>query len=375
MKENEKKLGAVTFIGDGSAPAGDLITALRGDFQVTTVGYDADVAEHSGTECPDLIVVDSGEDNGLDLHARLKDAPWSSDVDIVVLCDDEESQMASLEMGARDCMSRSVSPGLLKSKIGRLIGRRRAEDELRRSERKAREKAEELESIVEMVTHDLKSPVNAIGGFVRLLGKRFNKVFLEAGAEEVLHHLSETSATMEDFLKDLSDCLITEKIEPEWNPVHLHETVEEVVRQNAHLMAERSIRIELKLGETGVRVVGDRHRIVQVLDNLLVNAIRHMGNRRDPLIIVELDDDREFVIARVSDNGAGIPPDYHMKIFRRFVKVPGRGRTSGSGLGLYIAKAIVESHGGEMWVESEIDRGATFCFTIPKNAPPALSES
>jgi signal transduction histidine kinase len=225
-----------------------------------------------------------------------------------------------------------------------------------------------------MVAHDLKSPVVAIGGLVRLLQRRFRSKLSEVGLEEVLDHLSTACDSIGEFLKDLSECLVAEKAELEWRPLRLDRTVVEVVRQYRQIMDENRIQLQLNLGTSGPSVMGDRHKIMQVVDNLLVNAIRHMGNASDPMISIRLRETENFVIAEISDNGIGVPVEYREKIFKRFFRVPRSGSAPGSGLGLSIAKTIVESHGGLIWLEPGTRTGATFVFTLPKSIPAKMDQ-
>jgi signal transduction histidine kinase len=104
-----------------------------------------------------------------------------------------------------------------------------------------------------------------------------------------------------------------------------------------------------------------------VLDNLLGNAIRHMGERSDAEIRIQVENEEDCICTSVSDNGIGIPLEYQSRIFDRFFRVPDdSGAKTGTGLGLSIVKKIVEGHKGRVWVESEPGKGAKFLFALPK---------
>jgi signal transduction histidine kinase len=117
-------------------------------------------------------------------------------------------------------------------------------------------------------------------------------------------------------------------------------------------------------------VFGDRQRILEVFQNLIDNAAKFMGDQSDPCIAIgvsgELDGKPVFM---VRDNGIGIAAAYKEKIFGLFDKLDSR--TEGTGIGLALVKRIVEFHGGRIWVESELGKGATFLFTLPSQLKPA----
>jgi two-component system OmpR family sensor kinase len=160
--------------------------------------------------------------------------------------------------------------------------------------------------------------------------------------------------------------MVRERLELELTEVPLKETVEEVVNQHRQLMEQKRVAIELDFRECPTVVVVDRRRLIQVFDNLILNAVSHMGEFPEAAVRIGFADAEEFVVIGVSDNGIGIPAEYHDRIFSRFFRVPGEGRKSGTGLGLAIVKTIVESHGGTIWVESGVGGGAVFKFTLPK---------
>jgi PAS domain S-box-containing protein len=244
--------------------------------------------------------------------------------------------------------------------------RKEAEMALEQRTVEARQRNEELESLIQMVAHDLKSPVVTIVGLVRLLKGSMARMRLDERSEQILNQLSATSEGVERFLRDLLDGLVSEHTEPERAEVRLDEVVIEVIHQHKQLIDQRKIDIDLDV-TSAIPVLGDRHRIRQVLDNLVRNAVKHMGETTHPVIRIEVRSDQDYVVTKVSDNGVGIPAQFLDKIFDRFFRVSRSGIQGGTGLGLSIAKKIVESHRGRIWVESEEGKGATFVFELPKS--------
>ena len=240
-----------------------------------------------------------------------------------------------------------------------------AQKTLQQRTEEARQRTGELESLIQMVAHDLKSPVISIVGLVRALRGHCRNLPSDAKREKILDQLTNSGETMERFLKELLDGLVSEHSEPVRDQVMMDQTVHESVRQHRQTIEERGISIQFQIDSVSA-VSGDSHRIRQVLDNILVNAIRHMGDRPDPVIKIEVRDHQESVLTSISDNGMGIPAQHLGKIFDRFFRVPRPDAQPGTGLGLAIAKKIIESHGGRIWAESEEGRGTTFSFTLPK---------
>ncbi len=230
----------------------------------------------------------------------------------------------------------------------------------------AEQKSEDLESLIQAVAHDLKSPVIAIAGLARRLQKCTDMLPPDPIRERLVSQIECGAQTIERFLTDLLDGLSLSKSDQHWTLVQLDTTIDEVVRQHEHEIAEQGIVVRVGIEHPLPAIIGNKHRLTQVLDNLLVNAIVHAGQRQNPMIRFECRCEKGFLLTSVSDNGTGIAPQHQGKIFERFFSSPDAADTKrGTGLGLFIAKQIVESHKGRIWVESEEGKGATFVFTLP----------
>jgi light-regulated signal transduction histidine kinase (bacteriophytochrome) len=116
-------------------------------------------------------------------------------------------------------------------------------------------------------------------------------------------------------------------------------------------------------------VIADLSQLGQLFQNLIANAIKYCSRERPPHIQVSAREEPAEWIFSVCDNGIGIEPQYFETIFGIFQQLHSREEYGGTGVGLAICRRIVERHRGRIWVESEPDKGATFCFTIPKNLP------
>ncbi len=219
----------------------------------------------------------------------------------------------------------------------------------------------ELERFVYTVSHDLKSPLVTIVGFLGYLEEDLKRGDMEILRKDI-QRIYLAAYKMQDLLKDL---LELSRIGRAMNPPQRIPFAE---------LAEEALDLtEGRLQECGARTVlqpdlpvvyGDRQRLLELLQNLVDNAAKYMGDQIDPIIeIGQLGREGNQSVLFVRDNGMGIAPEYHERIFGLFNKLdPG---VDGTGVGLAIAKRIVEFHGGRLWVESEVGKGATFYFTLP----------
>lgn len=242
--------------------------------------------------------------------------------------------------------------------------RKKAQQALEELNAQAMRRTDELETLIQMVAHDLKAPVVTIGGLLRLLERKVACLTSEPDVEKIFHQLQLSSKTLENFLADLLDALAVEKTQNAVESFELDELLKEVFDNLGDEINVKGIEVDLTEC-TPVTVTGDRNRIRQVLENLIMNAVKHMGNPPHPVIRAATSQDGENVVTTVADNGIGIPKEYHERIFDRFFRIPKANGVKGSGLGLSIVKQIVESHGGRVWVESEEGKGAAFLFSLP----------
>jgi signal transduction histidine kinase len=290
-------------------------------------------------------------------------------IPVLVTASSEEEALKGLSAGALDIISVECSDSVVIQRLKNFMDYKRGHDAVRFAADKAQSDLEELRCFTEMAAHDLKSPTTAVQGFVKLMRKTLAGHDVPERADKILEHMWNAAGTIMEFLTDLSQVLVPNRLDLHRQPVDLREAVHEVLRQNAPLLEEKRITVRASVGEGDVRIMGDKRRLVQVIDNLVVNSIRHMGSKPDGAISVECTEARDLVTVCVSDNGVGIPAEHRERIFDRFYRVPNRDGSSGTGLGLSIARSIIEGHHGKIWLESAPNRGASFCFALPRSLP------
>ncbi len=220
----------------------------------------------------------------------------------------------------------------------------------------------ELERFTYTVSHDLKSPIVTIKGFLGWLEKdiaRGDKPRIQRDIEQIRDAAEKMRLLLDDLL-ELS------RIGRLMNPpqtVPLDTVVREAVDLVAGQISARGVQVDI-VPNLPV-VCGDRPRLVEVLQNLLDNAIKFMGAQPEPRIEIGARQEAGETICYVKDNGVGIEPRYHHKIFGLFERLDQT--VEGTGIGLALVKRIVEIHGGRIWVESAGQgQGSTFCFTLPR---------
>jgi PAS domain S-box-containing protein len=225
----------------------------------------------------------------------------------------------------------------------------------------------ELQHCVHSLAHDLRSPLVALLGFSRLLRQDYGTQLDDTG-EHFIDRIEQAGQTMEELIHDLLEfSRIGEggdrrsMVDPRILLLQITAEVKERLD---------SIGARLDIPDHPPLVYCDRTRLYQVLSNLIVNAIDHMGACDDPLISVDVWDDAEGHQLSVSDRGLGIEEADHERIFEAFQSLRSRtGGRRGSGLGLAIVKKVAETHGGKVWLESSRGNGATFRLSLPKGEP------
>jgi PAS domain S-box-containing protein len=243
--------------------------------------------------------------------------------------------------------------------------RKRAEEELQKTN-------EELKNFVSVVSHDLKNPIMSIHGFSFLLLKNYEKT-LDEKALGYLQHIEASARRMGALVSDLLDLSRLGSVASSFGDVRSLEIVTKVTSDLQDRLLKKGI--DLVVADDLPTIHCDGGRIYQVFENLLVNAIKFMGDAQYPKIEIGYQDNADVHQFYVRDNGIGIDPKDHQRIFKMFRRLREIEDDEGTGMGLAIVDRIVKSHGGEVWVESEKGKGATFHFSLPKVPDPDTSTS
>jgi PAS domain S-box-containing protein len=265
-------------------------------------------------------------------------------------------------------LSLSVSP--IRDRQGNIVGFLRvAKDitEKKRYERRLKELDKLKSDFVSNVSHELRTPLTSIKGSVD------NMLDGLTGAlnEKQIRYLARIKSNTERLSWLINDLLDLSRIEAgrlEVRPttLPLAALAAEVAEQLKPLATEKLIRIEVPSADPRATVWADRDKVIQILMNLIGNALKFTP-KEGKVTVALAKNENDYVQISVADTGPGILPEERNKIFSKFYQVSSiaKQKPRGSGLGLAISKALVEMHGGKIWVESEVGRGSTFYFTLP----------
>lgn len=232
--------------------------------------------------------------------------------------------------------------------------RKKLEDELRRSNN-------ELEQFAYVASHDLQEPLRTIASFTQLLARRYQGK-LDKDADEFIDYIVEASVRMKQQIEDLLEFSRVITKGGEFKRFNVKEVLKEIISNLKILINENDVEISC---DHLPEVYADPQQIGRLFQNLIINSIKFRNPDVPPKIHISSKKEGDQYVFNLSDNGIGIEPEYKDKIFTIFQRLHTREVYPGTGIGLAVAKKIVERHGGHIWVESQFGKGSTFYFTIP----------
>ena len=238
--------------------------------------------------------------------------------------------------------------------------RKQAEEKISTLNQELQKQVAELERFTYTVSHDLRSPLVTIRGFLGMLKQDIQ----QSRPEKIDADMDRIAGATDKMDELLSDLLELSRIGRLINPPEEIDTVRLVNDALDSVNARiRSKNVTVEVAEELPSLYGDRIRLREVFENLIDNAAKYTGEQIEPVIEIGVQNHKDEIIFFVKDNGLGIEEQYQERIFGLFEKL--NPSIEGTGIGLALVKRIIETHGGKIWVESEgLGKGSTFCFTI-----------
>lgn len=377
METSASPLPRLLIVDDETAQMTALTRTLR-DEGFATTGFSSSRAALTalrGQEF-DLVITDlrMPEMDGISFLRQALEARPSLVVIVMTGHGTIDSAVEAMKAGAFDYILKPFSLSLILPVLSRALAVQRLRVENARLEQSVRERTaaleainKELEAFSYSVSHDLRAPLRHIDGFIHMLLKD-HAAHLSAEGQRLAGNVSERAQYMRRLIDDLLNLSRLGRQPLAKRPVCLQKLAQEIFAELHEERAGREIDFQM---ENLPDCEGDLALLRQVLINLLSNALKFTRHR--PRAQIEFAGRREGpeLIYFVRDNGAGFDMQYAERLFGVFQRLHRPQEFEGTGVGLSIVQRIIARHGGRVWAEAEVDRGATFYFTLPVSSEPA----
>lgn len=308
-----------------------------------------------------LLDVQMPEMDGYEVARRLRTATSAASTPIIFVT--ALDRRASHEQegygaGAVDYLFKPLNPVVTAAKVDVFIRLWEQRAELERSNR-------DLQQFASAIAHDLRTPLQTIIGFSDVLELALGST-LPSKHVASLHAVRDGALRLADMVEGLLSWSRVGTETRALEPVQTSEVAEEVLRDLGSLVEQTGARVVVGALP---RVLGDRAQLGQLFQNLIANGIKFRSDKPAELMI-RASGGVAFIEFQVTDNGIGIPPDQHNRVFEMFARAHDHRTFEGHGVGLAISRRIVERHGGDIWIESAEGHGTTVHFTLKPAALP-----
>jgi signal transduction histidine kinase len=348
--------------GAGAASAGSVVSSNGGvGFVVADTRGQITVANAVARQ---MLRLPDGDVIGVPLNGAFPDALWTQMVSDL-LTPSKEPRRAHLSL--------IMDKGTVEADMAALYGRDGTVDGLVVTLHSSDSLAEQREAIVSLAS-DIRTPMTSISGYTDLLLGEQGGILTEM-QQQFLDRVKANVEQMNHMLNDLIQAVSPDsrRIELSYKPINLIEVIEEAIMGLAARFRERRLAVDLDLPSELSLIIADRDSLYQIMLRLLSNAV--LCSKEGTQVIVSAREERTsqsdlHLRISVTDTGGGIAAEDHSRVFRRFYRahqplVEGMGET---GVGMALARALVEAHGGRIWVDSKMGEGSTISFLLPVNS-------
>ncbi len=341
-------------------------------YEVSTAENGKDALEKCAAVSFDTILLDVMMPgmNGLDVCRQLKSDSHTAHVPVIIVTalTDRKDSLEGIESGADDFISKPIDGAEVLLRVRNAVRNKRLYDELQKNYRQLQDLEELRDRLTHMIVHDLRTPLHIINSALELIKIGNTDSHADDCSEEldIACHECWNMIEMVTMLLDVSR-LESNQMPLKMSKCDLGAIIEEVTNELQKTSVDCCLTCQVSPNKSAI-VTCDQSVIRRIIVNLLMNAIKF--SLRDGEVHVSLTRNEDTVEVMVKDNGEGIPAEFHEKIFTKFgqAEIRQEKRIYSSGLGLTFCKLAVEAHGGEIRVESEVDKGSCFRFTLPFSA-------
>jgi len=309
--------------------------------------------------------------NGVELMVKARLEVPDMAILMVTAVSDIDTAVRAMRLGAYDYLIKPVSPGDVVLHVSSAMETRRhlrdtriAQERLQESYGQLQGLVETKDSLVQMLVHDLKTPLASAMGYMELIEQKADDSF----SERHLRYLQRAYTSCKDVLRMTATMLDVTRLEqgvlkPQCAPLDLPALLREAAAEIDSVLATSGGSADVEC-PAALQAFGDPELVRRILGNLLSNAAKHTPPGSQ-VHLAACTGDGSFAVVSVADNGPGIPPEERERIFEKFHQLEAGKKTGGAGIGLAFCKMAIEAHGGRIWVESTPGRGSTFRFTLP----------
>lgn len=341
------------------------------DYKIETAPDGTQALDMIASQTPDLMLLDVHLPgySGLEVLQIVRADYSSSDLPIIMLSVESEIQtiVSALRLGANDYIQKPTSLEILTARVMTQLELKRLHELNRQHIRQLEALDAMKEKFLQIAAHDLKNPLNVLNIGLEILSDPNSRDPDDPGNRNVLASMRQASQTMESIIDDFLELRAMQegKIALEVQPLSLTDLVWQSMAQFEAYAEGKQVTLCTELDWNLPTVTADPNRLAQVLTNLISNAIKF--SPKGASVIVRAQRSGGCLRIEVEDNGPGIPAGEIPILFQEFTRLSNRptGKEHSSGVGLAIARHIVELHRGQIGVDSEVGQGSTFWFELP----------
>lgn len=334
-------------------------TLANSGLNITTFLKPVDAGIAASKEKFDLFLLDimMPDMSGFELAQIIKDSEINEDSPIMFISalSDSENKIMGYNLGSCAYIEKPFDVNVVRSQIINTLKTKQLQMAMNNKK----------ETFIAMVTHDLKSPVNAEIAALEMLAQNYLHSANDIEKEIVSDVLGATK-----YMKNLIDNILN-KYSYDYNEITLNKEVHvlnnliiESIEETKYLMREKGLKVEYQNKSKRSSAMIDYLEIKRVVHNLLMNAIEY--SPKNSKIALELSENKKYLVFSVKNKNKGIPIENPDEIFNKFVSYANKHKRVGSGLGLYIAKRIIDAHNGSIHIDTKREGYVRFVFTLPK---------